>query len=135
MRRGDITPASSSSSRTGAIALAALRSSPAVAIGDQPDADDGTRRAILAETTNRLVLSRLHEVEQLKSKLQELSVALQHAERVRQEIEQSVDRDVRVAIELTAQCSGANLDVQYAYSFSQFFKSLIGRFSASGQQQ
>jgi len=100
--------------------------------GDTGDAGEGgheiemTAAQLLDEATARLVWSRLHEVENLKASLRQLSVAIADVEQIRQRIEESVDKDLVSALGVASSRLAGRVEVRYNETFSQFFKDLIG---------
>lgn len=68
-----------------------------------PTCDDSrSDDTILRDAATRLVWTRLHEVEALKTQLQDLATAIARAEEVRQRIETLIDHDQVVALDVAS---------------------------------
>jgi hypothetical protein len=81
--------------------------------------------AVVESLCARLVWSRLHEVEALKDKFDELSVLLARVECLRAEIESSVNANYGSALLLAQTCMAGRVEVRQRTTFSEIFMSMV----------
>jgi hypothetical protein len=79
----------------------------------------------LEDTTVRLLWSRLHELETLKSRVEEMSALLLRVESIRTEIVLSLNQDLHTTLCLARTCLAGRAEVRSNASFSDMFASLI----------
>ena len=92
--------------------------------------DRESRTAILQATRERLVWSRLHEIQSLKGQLVELTDAIRRVEIIRQQLESRVDADIAAAEELVSITLADRVEIKVDTPFADFLKALIVALSA-----
>jgi hypothetical protein len=89
------------------------------------DLDGRSVRSTLEDTTAHLLWARLHELEALKGRVDELSTLLERADALRAEIKKNVDDDLRKTLQLAEVCLAGRVEVQHRASFSEMFAHLV----------